>query len=116
MKYFPSARVNTSKVHQNGARSPVCTLQTIYCKREHYVNENLRKANAKHRSFDYAGSQQVLQKVHNPTKLGVRTTGPYLIQRVHVSGNHTIELRPGLLDQINIRRLVPYHLNPTAPT
>ena len=94
----------------------VAHWQKISRKREHHVNENLRKANAKSRSIDYAEGQKVLKKVHNPTKLGVRITGPYLIQRVHVKGNLTIELRPGVLEQINIRRLVPYHLNPTAPT
>ena len=94
----------------------VADWQTISRKREHHVNENLRKANAKRRSFDYAEGQQVLKKVHNPKKLGVRTTGLYPIQRVHVNGNLTIELSPGFLEQINIRQLVPYHLNTTAPT
>ena len=94
----------------------VADWQTIYCKREHHVKQNLRKANAKRRSFDYAEGQQVLKKVHNPKSFGVITTGPYPIQRVHVNGNLTIELRPGLLNKINIRRLVPYHLNPMDPT
>ena len=94
----------------------VADWQTISRKREHHVNENLRKANAKRRYFDYAEGQQVLKEVHNPTKLGVRKTGPYPIQCVHVKVNLTIELRPGLLEQINIRRLVPYHLNTMDPT
>ena len=68
----------------------VADWQTISRKREHHVNENLRKANANRRSFDYAEGQQVLKKENNPTKLGVRTTGPYPIQRVHVNGNLTI--------------------------
>ena len=94
----------------------VADWQTISCKREHHVNENLRKANAKRWSFDYAEGQQVLKKVHNPTKLGLRTTGPYPIQRVHVNGNLAIELCPGILERINICRLVPYHINPTSQT
>ena len=94
----------------------VADWQTISCKREHHLNKTLRKANANLRSFDYAEGQQVLKKLHNPKKLGVRTTGTYPIQRVHVNGNLTIELRPGLLKKINIRRLVPYHLNPMDPT
>ena len=93
----------------------VSKWKTISCKREHHVNENLRKVNAKRRSFDYAEDQQVLKKVHNPTKLGVRITGTYPIQRLHVNRNLTIELLPGILERINIHRLVPYHLNPTAP-
>ena len=94
----------------------VADWQTISCKHEHHVNENLREANTKRRSFDYAKGRQVLKKVHNPTKLGVRTTGPFPIQLVHVNGKLTIELRPGLLERINTRRLVPYRLNTTAPT
>ena len=68
----------------------VADWQTISRKREQHANKNLRKANAKRRSFDYTEGLKVLKKVHNPTKLGVRTTGPYPIQHVHVNGNLTI--------------------------
>jgi hypothetical protein len=37
---------------------------------EHHVNKNLGHANRKQRHFNYAPGQQVLKKVHNPTKLG----------------------------------------------
>ncbi len=35
---------------------------------EHHVYESLGCANRKRRQFDYAPGQQVLKKVHNPTK------------------------------------------------
>ncbi len=57
---------------------------------EHHVNENLRRANRKQQQYDYAPGQQVLKKVHDPTKLGVRMEGPYTIECVHVNGNLTI--------------------------
>mgnify|MGYP003310375325 CR=1 FL=1 len=60
------------------------------------------------RHHDYCPGQKVLKKVHNPTKLGVRTSGPYPIERVHVNGNLTILLRPGVTERINIRRIIPY--------
>jgi hypothetical protein len=63
--------------------------------REHHVNENLV-------------GQWVLKKVHYPTKLGVRTEGPFVIERVHVNGNLTILLRPGVTERINIRRVLLY--------
>jgi hypothetical protein len=44
---------------------------------EHHVNENLRRANRKQHQSDYAPG--VLKKVHNPTKLGVRMEGTYII-------------------------------------
>jgi hypothetical protein len=75
---------------------------------EHHVNENLRRANRKQRQFDYALGQQVQKKVHNPTKLGVRTEGPYTIEHIHVNGNLTILLHEGITGRINIRRVLPY--------
>ena len=86
----------------------VADWQTIARVREQHVNENLRRANRKRRQYDYVSGQQVLKKVHNPTKLGMRTTGPYTITRVHVNGNVTIQLRPGVTERINIRRILPY--------
>ena len=86
----------------------VADWQTIARKREQHVNENLRRANQKRRQYDYAAGEQVLKKVHNPTSLGVRTNGPYTIERVHVNGTLTIQLRQGVTERINIRRIVPY--------
>jgi hypothetical protein len=75
---------------------------------EHHVNENLLCANRKQCQFDYAPGQQVLKKVHNPTKLGVRTEDPYTIERVHVNGNLTILLHEWITERINIHRVLPY--------
>ncbi len=66
----------------------IADWQAIACTCEYHVNENLQHANRKRRQFDYATGQQVLK--HNPTKLGVKTEGPYNIERVHVNGNLTI--------------------------
>jgi hypothetical protein len=87
----------------------VADWQTIALTREQHVNKNLRRANKKRRQYDYAPGQEVLKKVHNPTKLGVRNLGPYTIDRVHVNGTLTINLRPGVTERINIRRVLPYH-------
>ncbi len=75
---------------------------------EHPVSENLQCANRKQHQFDYAPGQQVLKKVHDPTKLGVRTEGPDTIEHVHVNGNLTILLRDGITERINIRRVLLY--------
>ena len=82
--------------------------------REQKVNENLRRQNAKRTSYDYEQGSKVLKWVHKPTKLGRRTFGPFVIKRVHVNGNITMELRPGLLERINAGRMIPYH-EPTMP-
>ena len=95
----------------------VTNWQTISSRREHHVDKKLRKVNDKQWSFNYDIGQEVVTKVHkNVTKLGVITSGPYPIHRVHMNGNLTLELRPGLLEQINTRRLLLYYLNPTSPT
>jgi hypothetical protein len=86
----------------------IADWQAIARTREHHVNENLRRANRKRHQFDYAPGQQVLKKVHNPTKLGVRTEGPYTIERIHVNGNLTILLCEGVTECINICRVLPY--------
>ncbi len=86
----------------------IADWQAIACTCEHHVNENLRRANRKRRQYDYTPGQQVLKKVHDPTKLGVRMESPYTIERVHVNHNLTILLREGITECINICRVLPY--------
>ena len=82
--------------------------EAITTRREHVINENLRRQNLKRRRYDYVIGQKVLKKMHDPTKLGERTVGPYEIKQVHVNGTLTIELTQGVTERINIRRVQPY--------
>ena len=66
------------------------------------------KQNAQRRTYNYIINQKVLKKVHDPKKLGVRTSGSYTVTKVHVNGMLTIELRLGVTERINIRRVIPY--------
>ncbi len=86
----------------------IADWQAIARNCKHHVNENLRRANRKQHQYDYATGQQVLKKVKDPTKLGVRTDGPYTIERIHVNGNLTILLREEITERINIHRVLPY--------
>lgn len=43
----------------------------------------------------------------DPSKLGRRVDGPYRVRQVHTNGNITIELRQGVTERINIRRVIP---------
>eukprot|EP00957_Ditylum_brightwellii_P180409 13742829-Ditylum_brightwellii.AAC.1 len=63
----------------------VADWKTITALRKQHVNDNLRHVNKKQCQYDFALGQKVLKKVHDPTKLGVRTPGPYTIERVHVN-------------------------------
>ena len=49
-----------------------------------------------------------MKKVHDPRQFEQRWDGPYPIERVHVNGNVTIALKPGVLERINIRQVKPY--------
>ena len=80
----------------------------IQKRRRQLVNESLRRANMKRRTYDYVQGQDVLKKLHNPTKLGERTEGPFPITQVHTNGTVTISLRPEVTERINIRRVIPY--------
>jgi hypothetical protein len=86
----------------------IADWQAIAHTHEHHVNESLQHASRKQHQFDYAPGQQVLKKVHNPTKLGVRTKGPYTIECVHVNCNLTILLHEEITEHINICRVLPY--------
>ncbi len=86
----------------------IADWQAIACTREHHVSENLRHATRKQRQYDYALGQQVLKKVHNPKKLGVRTEGSYTIEPIQVNGNLIILLHEGITECIKIRRVLLY--------
>ena len=92
----------------------VVNLLDIRAKRQLSVDRDRMRANARRMAFNYRNGEQALKKIRDPTKLGQRWEGPYPIERVHVNGNVTIALRPGVLERINIRRVKPYH-EPTFP-
>ncbi len=84
----------------------IADWQAIARTREHHVNENLQRANWTQRQFDYAAGQQVVKKVHDPTKFGVRMEGPYIIECIHINGNLTILLHDQITECISIRRVL----------
>lgn len=86
----------------------VADWQLIQSRRQMLVDEARRKMNLKRRSYDYTVGQRVLKHVHQPTKMGFRKEGPYEIIQVHTNGNVTMELRQGVTERINIRRISPY--------
>ena len=86
----------------------IADWHAITLKREHLINENLMRENQKRRRYDYTPQQKILKKTWKPRKLGIRTTGPYTILQTHVNGTVTIELRPGISERLNIRRIIPY--------
>jgi hypothetical protein len=91
----------------------IADWHAITQRREHLINDNLIRENQKRRRYDYVPQQRVLKKNWKPRKLDERTSGPYRVIQTHVNGTLTIELRPGVSERINIRRVIPYK-EPTA--
>jgi hypothetical protein len=80
-------------------------LQDLHSKRTALVQKNLETANRRRIRFDYQPGQRVaIKDVKN--KLGKRTEGPFTILQVHTNGTVTIQRRPGVVERINIRRLI----------
>ena len=77
-------------------------------KRQLCVDCDLMQANARQTAFNYKQGEIFFKRVHDPKKLDIRREGPYPIKRVHVNGNVTIALKPGVLERINICRVKPY--------
>ena len=71
-------------------------------KRKHLINYGLRRENHKQRRWDYKVVQKVVKRIYDPTKIGKRHTGPYLISQTHVNGTVTVKLRPSITKQLNI--------------
>ena len=75
----------------------------ICARRQVKIDRDLIRANARRTAFDYRHGETVLKKVQDPRKLEHRWDGPYPIERVHVNGNVSIALKPGVLERINIQ-------------
>ena len=88
----------------------VLDWQAITKHQEQHIIYDLHHANRKQCQYDYALGQQVLKKMHDPTKLGVRNSGPYNIEQGYFNGTLTIELQSGVTKRINICCLTPYCL------
>ena len=108
----PSCRLGTG--NQEVQYSPplnipiIADLHSIRARRQHLIDERLRVANLKRRSFDYQVNQEVLQLLPSPDKLAPRAIGPFRIVQVHTKGTVTIRRNPFVTERINIRRLKPY--------
>jgi hypothetical protein len=86
----------------------LANLHDIQQRRQLIIDDRLRRANLKRRSFDYQVGQQVLLLADNPDKLQDRASGPFPITQVHANGTITIQRTPYYRERINIRRVKPY--------
>lgn len=90
-------------------------IDPINERRQLRVDKDAIRANAKRYSYDYKVGEKVLKKIYIFKKLDERWIGPYNVTQVHVNGNLSIQIRPGVIERINIRRIKPYK-TPTTTT
>eukprot|EP00804_Cyclotella_cryptica_P020823 CCRYP_011450-RA/>CCRYP_011450-RA protein AED:0.22 eAED:-0.12 QI:0/-1/0/1/-1/0/1/0/111 len=83
--------------------------QTIANCCQQYVNDNLCPANWEQHQYDYVPGQQVLKKVHNPTKFEVTTTSPYIIEQAGVKWYAHYQLDTGLVKCLKMCNAVLCH-------
>ena len=74
------------------------------------IDERLRRANFRRRSYDYKVDDEILILLDNPTTtLDDSGRGPYTIIQVHANGTVTFQRTMHITERINIRRIKPFH-------
>ena len=84
-------------------------LMAIGNRRQHLVDENLRRINAKRINHSYNIGHWVKFVTNNQIKLDWRTHGAYPIVRVFTNGTVRVQLAPHIQETVNIRKLFPYN-------
>jgi transposase InsO family protein len=84
-------------------------FHALHQRRQLIIDERLRRANFKRRTYDYQVGQEVLILADQVDKLQNRGHGPYHITQIHTNGTVTIQRTPHVRERINIRRIKPYH-------
>ncbi len=86
----------------------IANMNIIRERRQHLINEQLRRHNTRRISHDYRVNDQVLMINPDPSKMEERNTGPFTLTQIHVNGTVTLRKRPNVTQRINIRRIKPY--------
>ena len=93
----------------------IADLATIRNRRQHLVNENLRRENSRRIKFKYQVGQQAYMKTYEPDKLSERLHGPYPIVEINTNGTVVIQRSDNVRETVNIRKLVPDKESMNAP-
>ena len=83
-------------------------MEDLNNRRQLQVDRNTAQMNTKRYGFDYKVGERIMKKRHEHNKLDLYWDGPFEITQVHMNGNVTIEIRPGIVERLKIRRLKPY--------
>ncbi len=79
-------------------------LHALHERRQVIIDERLRRANFKRRTYDYQVGQEVLILTTDQVdKLRNKEHGQFIITQVHANGIVTIQQTPHVRERINIR-------------
>ena len=77
------------------------------------INTNLKRKNEKN-AHALVNKKVLKMKVHDPSKFGIQTQGPYKIKQVHTNGTLTIKIPPGITQRINVH-IILFHKETIDP-
>jgi hypothetical protein len=86
----------------------IADLHAIQQRRQLRVNSALQIDNKRRIAFDYHVNQLVLLRDPDPRKLDPPYYGPFPITQVFTNGTVTVQVRPGVQERINLRRIKPF--------
>jgi hypothetical protein len=86
----------------------IADLHAIQHRRQLKINSALQINNKRRIPFDYHVNQSVLIRDPDPRKLDPPYYGPFPITQVFTNGTVTVQVRPGVQERINLRRLKPF--------
>ena len=82
----------------------------LHERRQIIIDERLRCAYLRRRTFDYQPGDQILILTNNPTTFQDRGISPFTTTQVHTNGTITFQRTPHIVEPINIRRVKPYRV------
>ena len=80
----------------------ITDLLQLHERRQVIIDDRLRRANLRRRTFDYQPGDEILILTTDPTTLQDCGIGPFSITQVHTNGTVTFQRTPHIVERINI--------------
>ena len=90
----------------------LANLIAIRRRRQQYIDENLRRVNAKRSKHVYVIGDKIEIRIREPFKKGPKLhskwKGPYTLTQIYTNGNVQIRFAPHITQMISIRKIRPF--------
>ena len=86
----------------------IANLEMIRNRRQHLIDENLRRQNSKRIHHRYMVGDKINVKTIDPVKLSERLHGPFYIVQTNTNGTVIIQRAANVQETLSIRKIVPY--------